>query len=770
MGSAVHFLRLFSLLLQEEVSLYAADLRELPLDSSLATACSSSSTSPSSPSPNSVGLGTPNGASASAGAGGGGGGGQGDDEPVLLHLLPYKVLWEEYWKRAGGCGAVAAAQRRRCADAGCAACARDMATAAAAAAAAAVAAAAAAANTASAAAAPASASAALLAASTSSGPQSHAVADLTESPDHEAHSVSSPTAAAAASSTAIATTPATASTSAPTASAPTTPGGLLGEEPDWLPLYWHLAMSDAAHTHGMAAPPPDGCPPVPFIHDADTPLSVSLDVFAAWMGLRQGQAPGAPPGAGGSEGPGAAGPGQGQALGERGAGACSRQASADVTVVAIPVGAAEGDDALAVAGAGAAPGDGKGDTPGAGVTAVAAVAARASAPVPVPLPADKASGSGDSTSPQQPAPGCGGGSWCRHMEWLRGGGSRMLRLLGGSGSTSGSGSTAASSSAAAPASGAGSTPSSLGSDPGSGVGVHGIAGSCSLAGGSPGDSDSSLGLAAAGGGGGSGDRAGDNANATTAPLGSALAGVQPQALPLHQRAVAGKAEEEVPGAVAALVAAAESAAAGPLAEPQGQALHLLWLNRVVSAAASPAELGMCDQSVVALLNLCGGGSSSSSGSATGSSGSGSGSHGAAACAACLMARGALYGDVGLVEAALAAGGLPPLDEQQVPAPHARRTMTPPATSTAGAAGAGAGAPHGLQEQGRRSSSDGREGRCSGCGAGGCGEVLRPPMLMPLGIAAANGHAAVLQVRHHGSYGAAPWGSACEVGFVRGGRE
>ncbi|KXZ53302.1 hypothetical protein GPECTOR_7g1196 [Gonium pectorale] len=144
-----------------------------------------------------------------------------------------------------------------------------------------------------------------------------------------------------------------------------------------------------------------------------------------------------------------------------------------------------------------------------------------------------------------------------------------------------------------------------------------------------------------------------------------------------------------------------------------QGLQLLWLNRQVSYDASPAELGMCDQSVVALLNLCD----------------------RPDCAACLMTRGSLYGNVECIEQALAAGGLGPVDEQQQPpVPGSEPRLAGPAD---GASAAVPGAARGIGTMILSSSC------ASGEGDGKAG--VRPPMLMPLGMAAANGHEDALRL-------------------------
>lgn len=454
---------------------------------------------------------------------------------------------------------------------------------------------------------------------------------------------------------------------------------------DWLPLYWHLWMSDVGHTANITAAPPEGCPPVPFIHDADTPLSVSLGVFAGWMGLRLYE-----------DGAGAAlqqgqqqqeqqreeqnGQGEDQAQErqqekakprELDAQACScdekekQQGGDKVQVVAEPsVGGQEGGSA--------------------GV-----------------IKAGSAS--------EQPGPGA---PWYKQMNWLRGGGVRMLRLLaaatsgailaGGSsenGGQTGDAGTAASGAAGTSAEKQAAKDASTGQGSGDLGGKQGVGccwGSCKDMSPNGFQRNSDSGLPSPTAGPKTSCRGLCSCRHSASPTSSSRNLLTPT--PPDIASLAARSSSITAG----LDNAASPAAAAPAAASTGPAsgVQLLWLNRRVPGHACPGSLGMCDQSVVALLNLCS----------------------QPDCASCLMTRGSLLGSVAQVEAALDAGGIGPVDEQQ---------QAPAEGEAEGAGSEGAGV----------------KGAEPAVAATAKGEGLaRPPMLMPLGLAAANGHEDVLQVR------------------------
>jgi hypothetical protein len=525
---------------EDELSLYAAKLHELPLDATLEAAVSAEAGGQADQACHAPPT------AADAGSG----------REVLLHLLPYKALWEDYWRAAGG--VATATRRRRCGDPRCPHC----------------------------------------------GPESL--------PGEPAAGCATPDAPSPSSA---------------------------NPKPDWLPLYWHLWLSDPEHTTGYTVSPPDGCPPVSFLADADTPLRVTLDVFLGWMGI-----------------------------GSEAYGTADAKAGVAAPAPAEP-------DIGSTAAAAAAPLDRAPTARQRGTVSQGSEPPTASKSVQEGKP-DRVSGAG------------GGGSWSRRMDWLRGGGNRVLRLLGAGGPPASTPGAAAASAASQGESGrdggdSGGAPRAPGSDSGS------DAGHCCYGNGSGGGSDSS-----------------DTHTHTHSARGSYESAQSVLASPaMHAArasAVAAAAAPVIPTLASAAAAAAPAAAAAapaPAAPPPAAPLQLLWLNRAVDYDASPAELGMCDQSVVALLNLCP----------------------RSDCAACLMTRGALHGAPHHVRAALAVGGLGALEE--APA---------------------AAAPHALQ-QAQQPQAGGSGGAAAGDGGGG-GQRSRPPMLLPLGMAAANGHEEVLRVR------------------------
>ncbi|GFR47906.1 hypothetical protein Agub_g9706, partial [Astrephomene gubernaculifera] len=567
---------------ETELSLYGPDLRELPLDSTLEAACGGSSSSDGSGS-------SSGGDRPGSSLGGHAVSASGGNGLMRLHLLPYKALWEQYWKGASidqhdaqhPPQASAAAVNARAQETGAAAGTHGG----------------------------------------DGGACHHAIGAK---------------------------------------ALPTQPGAqadLPAEEPDWLPLYWHLWMSDAHHTARMPASPPDGCPPVSFMHDAETPLSVSLDVFAGWMGISQ-----------------------------------SGQCCSDGDPLDLGKGAnSPGSEFNSVVGTESASG-----SPTSGTQTEDEAEHRehsgrdAAAPKEQQPPAEAASGS--------QASGCG--SWYRHMEWLRGGGTRMLRLLAAAtsaSSTTSSGSDGGSGGeGSGNCSGTGNSSSSSSTSDGRGCSSHG---------------DSTSGSAVAGSAVAKGGVMGGTGNGAAA--GASAGGAMHTPLSSGKCSSGGTCNRcECCCSHAAAVTAPDSALNGGAFSSTiaSSGLPLLWLNRQVSYDASPAELGMCDQSVVALLNLCD----------------------RPDCAACLLTRGSLYGNVELIEKALSAGGLGPVDEQQnVPAAGLSGSIS--ASGLAKAAGAGSGSDGGCGNHEDKAALGDDKGS------------NRPPMLMPLGLAAANGHEGALKL-------------------------
>ncbi len=591
----MHLSSLLGWTTQEEVSLYSADLRELPLENTLASALA-----PPPPASDSFLLGAPSQENQSDSAqlkrkrsdSDGKPAVAAVDGPVLLHLLPYKLLRDEYFRQNHSSGG----------------------------------------------------------------------------------------------------------TTLDTSSSASTAAG--GSEPvpdaDWLPLYWHLWMSDVGHTADITAAPPEGCPPVPFIHDADTPLNVSLGVFAGWMGLRlhedsagaalqQGQQQQAQQlqGQNGQAEHKAEEKQEEKAKPEQelDAQACScdvkekQQCGDKAQVVAEPCGGGREGESAGVVNAGSAS--------------------------------------------EQPGPGA---PWYKQMNWLRGGGVRMLRLLAAA--TSGAILSGASpenvgqgGDAGAAASGAAGTPAEkqaakdagagqAAGEPGGKQGVGCCWGGCKDL--SPGgfQRNSDGGLPSPTAGPKTSCRGLCSCRHSASPTSSSRnlpSPTPPDAASLVARSssiTAGSSNSASPAA-----AASAAAATGP-----DSGVQLLWLNRRVPGNACPGSLGMCDQSVVALLNLCT----------------------RPDCASCLMTRGSLLGTVAQVEAALDAGGIGPVDEQQ---------QAPAEGEAEGAGSEGAGGQGGepaVTETAKREES--KQPRQTEQG------LARPPMLMPLGLAAANGHEEVLQVR------------------------
>ncbi|GIL73642.1 hypothetical protein Vretifemale_3738 [Volvox reticuliferus] len=570
-----------------EMSLYGPDLRELPLDNTLEAICNNSNES----------------------------GCVISDGLLRLHLLPYKVLWEQYWSGEGAQRRSDGQQRSVSGSSKATNAAVDL-------------------------------------ANTASGDTTNAsagVSTLSGGPGPAPY-------------TNLPATQVDAAASAMPASSHSTPTEPL-EEPDWLPLYWHLWMSDPEHTAGMPAAPPDGCPPVSFVHEAETPLCVSLDVFASWMGI--------PP------------------FGQAGRSSSRKPHALGGIDAALTAPAPAGP---CVSDVQRSPGLSQSLDPTAGENAPPPDSERTHPPEPQLIKGQAPAGKQSvlaQPAQQQPsaeAPSQSGcGSWCRHMEWLRGGGTRMLRLLAAATSTS----TSAASSGSDGGSGGGSTVTS-----------GGTSSACSSERGTHGS--------------GSGSSNGDSTVKGSVVVQPADSGSLRDAYGnecVRRRSSSNGMQDE--SANAAVVAGHDKDSVSVVDHQERSddtgltaacaGLQLLWLNRQVSYEASPAELGMCDQSVVALLNLCD----------------------KPDCAACLMTRGSLYGNVALVERSLAAGGLGPVDEQQRPPQPADEAVKDAAVDGAGSA-ATAVKP---------------DGPLSGSAKTGS----RPPMLMPLGMAAANGYEEVLEL-------------------------